>query len=85
MTGFVTCDFCEINELRQGLKINNERDFLFIELLKIGKVLEKNVREHSRLSYALDDLRYGIGGLCFITLLYPMQYTHHGIYSKRHL
>ena len=53
LTGFVTCDFCEINELRQGLKINNERDFLFIELLKIGKVLEKNVREHSKGLYEL--------------------------------
>ena len=53
LTGYVTCDFCEINELRQGLKINDERDFLFKELLKTEKILEKKVKEHSKGLYEL--------------------------------
>lgn len=53
LTGYITCDFCEINELRQGLKINDERDFLFKELIKIQKFLENIIREHSRGLYEL--------------------------------
>ena len=53
LTGYLTCDFCEINELRQGLKINDERDFLFKELLKIEKLLENKVKEHSKGLYEL--------------------------------
>ncbi|MBI3027856.1 hypothetical protein HYY70_07130 [Candidatus Woesearchaeota archaeon] len=53
LTGYVTCDFCEINELRQGLKINDERDLLFKELLKIEKLLENKVKEHSKGLYEL--------------------------------
>lgn len=53
LTGYITCDFCEINELRQGLKINDERDFLFKELLKLERILENKVKEHSRGLYEL--------------------------------
>ena len=53
LTGYITCDFCEINELRQGLKINDERDFLFKELLKIERLLENKVKEHSKGLYEL--------------------------------
>ncbi len=53
LTGYITCDFCDINELRQGLKINDERDFLFKELLKIEKILENKVKEHSKGLYEL--------------------------------
>ena len=53
LTGYITCDFCEINELRQGLKINDERDFLFKELLKMEKFLENKVKEHSKGLYEL--------------------------------
>ncbi|MBU1728095.1 hypothetical protein KKA39_02195, partial [Patescibacteria group bacterium] len=53
LTGYITCDFCEINELRQGLKINDERDYLFEQLLKLQKFLEKTVKEHSRGLYEL--------------------------------
>ena len=55
LTGYITCDFCKINELRQGLKINDERDFLFKELLKVAKVLEKMVKDHSK---GLFELRF---------------------------
>lgn len=53
LTGYITCDFCEINELRQGLKINDERDFLFKDLLKLEMLLENKVKEHSRGLYEL--------------------------------
>jgi hypothetical protein len=53
LTGYITCDFCEINELRQGLKINEERDFLFKELIKIEKSLENKIKEHSKGLYEL--------------------------------
>ena len=53
LTGYITCDFCEINELRQGLKINDERDFLFKELIKLQKILENKVKEHSKGLYEL--------------------------------
>lgn len=53
ITGYINCDFCEINELRQGLKINDERDFLFEQLLKTQKFLEKKVKEHSKGLYEL--------------------------------
>jgi hypothetical protein len=48
LTGYITCDFCEINSLRQALVPSKERDFLYTELKKIEYQLEKMIRKHAR-------------------------------------
>jgi len=53
LTGYIICDFCEINPLRLALETGEERDFLFTELRKTEKILEKRVKEYSKGVYEL--------------------------------
>src|SRR3989344_2016182 len=53
LTGYIICDFCEINPLRLALETGEERDYLFTELRKTEKILEKRVKEYSKGVYEL--------------------------------
>lgn len=47
VTGFVRCDFCQINELRLALKAGEERDALYREIANLEDGLEEILRNHS--------------------------------------
>ena len=48
ITGFIRCDFCEINELRLALKTGYEREVLYSVISDLGEKLEVILKEHSR-------------------------------------
>ncbi|MBT9146236.1 MAG: hypothetical protein DDT42_02118 [candidate division WS2 bacterium] len=48
LTGFIRCDFCQINELRLALKPGPEREFLYEELDEIEPILEKEIKAHHK-------------------------------------
>jgi hypothetical protein len=48
ITGFVRCDFCEINELRQALKPGHERAALYSELQRLEESLNKVLLQHHK-------------------------------------
>ena len=48
ITGFIRCDFCEINELRLALKAGYTRDALYREMEKLQEELDGVLREHGK-------------------------------------
>lgn len=48
LTGYVAADFCKINSLRTALETGDELDFLYQELQKAEKKLEKAIKKHSQ-------------------------------------
>ena len=53
LTGYMTCDFCRINETRTALKPGDELDFLFKNIKKIELILEKAIKQHTKGIYEL--------------------------------
>jgi hypothetical protein len=47
VTGFVRCDFCQINELRLALRAGDERDALYREVANLEDRLEEILKDHS--------------------------------------
>jgi hypothetical protein len=47
VTGFLRCDFCQINELRLALKAGDERDALYREIANLEDRLEDILKDHS--------------------------------------
>lgn len=48
LTGFIRCDFCQINELRLALKAGYERDMLYQAMADLEDKLELILKEHSK-------------------------------------
>lgn len=48
LTGYIQCDFCQINELRLALKTSPEADFLYTQTHKIEDFLRDQVKKHVR-------------------------------------
>lgn len=48
LTGYIQCDFCQINELRLALKTDSETDFLYAQIHKIEDFLRDQIKKHAR-------------------------------------
>jgi len=48
LTGFISADFCEINELRLALKPGLARDFLYQQMEDIEQFLRNEIKKHHR-------------------------------------
>ncbi len=53
LTGYISCDFCHINETRTALKTGDELDFLFKNINKIAPELERQIKKHAKGLYDL--------------------------------
>ncbi len=48
LTGYIQCDFCQINELRLALKTSPDTDFLYNQMHKIEDFLREQIKKHAR-------------------------------------
>ena len=48
LTGYIEADFCQINTLRTALEAGTSKKFLYDQILKVEKKLEKIIKEHSK-------------------------------------
>lgn len=48
LTGYIECDFCQINELRLALKTSPDTDFLYNQMHKIEDFLREQIKKHAR-------------------------------------
>jgi len=53
LTGYITCDFCAINETRTALHPGDALDFLFKQIKKAEPELERAIKKHARGLYDL--------------------------------